>query len=212
MTAEAQPPSPAEVSVVIASAHPVMREGLLALLDAVGGGIEPIGTAASDGELLSLLQEVRPDVVLLDMQLCGESETPTLTRRIRTTHHDVRVLILSPMTQGPEVCRALDDGAGGVVSKTAEAPQLVDAIRYVASGEGCVDIPNRDDFAAFPLTSREVDVLECISRGMNNAETAFALSISPFTVRAHVEHILQKLDAPDRTGAVATALRRGLIQ
>lgn len=196
------------VRLLIASHHLVVREGLVALLEAVEAKVQPVGTATSPEDVLAKLDSLCPDVVLLDMQL--SNQRTTLTGQIKTRRPGTRVVILSPAFHDTEVCRELADGAEAVVPKTVDAPELIRTLLKVPSegkNAGYRELrPEKD------LSNRETDVLECVAHGMSNSEIAFALSVSLSTVKAHVEHILRKLGASDRASAVAKGFRRGLIE
>jgi len=217
--------SPASVvRVVLADDHPMVRYGITAVL-ADAPEVEVVGEAADGEALLAAVREHRPDVVVtdLDMPVMGGAEA---TQRLRATHPDLPVLVLTLHEDDESLFAALRAGARGYLLKGADRAELVRGILSVAAGEAVYGpaVANRivqfftgarDDYAAqvFPeLTERERDVLSLLAAGKRNSEIASSLALSDKTVRNHVSNVLLKLQVPDRTAAAIKARESGLGQ
>jgi DNA-binding NarL/FixJ family response regulator len=209
------------IRVLIADDQRAVREGL-AMLVGLTDGIEVVGTAANGVEAVSLADELRPDVVLMDLRM-PEMEGAEATRTIRTALPDTHVLVLTTYADDDSLFPALQAGAHGYLTKDASAEEIERAIRAVAGGHTHLDpaIQQRLVAAALTtagrespppddLTSREVEVLKLIAAGLSNTEIAAQLVISAATVKTHVNHIFQKTGARDRAQAVRYAYRHGL--
>jgi DNA-binding NarL/FixJ family response regulator len=208
------------VRVLLVEDHPLFRKGVVALLQAVPD-VEVAGVAATGEEGVALAGELRPDVVLMDLQLPGMSGIEA-TRDIVAAHPEVRVLVLSLFEDEDSVFLALRAGARGYVLKDADEEELVGALRAVARGEAIFSpsIAERvlTFFAAprpapkvFPaLTDRERDILSLIAGGHPNPAIARTLSLSPKTVANYVSTIFAKLQVADRAEAMIRAREAGL--
>jgi DNA-binding NarL/FixJ family response regulator len=208
------------VRVLLVEDHPLFRKGVVALLQAVPD-VEVAGVAATGEEGVALAGELRPDVVLMDLQLPGMSGIEA-TRDIVAAHPEVRVLVLSLFEDEDSVFLALRAGARGYVLKDADEEELVGALRAVARGEAIFSpsIAERvlTFFAAprpapkvFPaLTDRERDILSLIAGGHPNPAIARTLSLSPKTVANYVSSIFAKLQVADRAEAMIRAREAGL--
>jgi DNA-binding NarL/FixJ family response regulator len=202
--------------VFIVDDHPVVREGFSHLFQLVEG-IEPVGTAGDGDEALALIGPARPDIVLLDMQLPGD-DGAVVTRRIKESYPEARVIIFTAGVDRDQVARARAAGAEGILLKTTPVANLIRALHEVLDGRQVVDLdltgvlqsPGDQDGPS-PLSERELEVLSLLAEGMSNKELARALFISRATVKSHMENILRKLGVPDRAGAVAEGFRRGLV-
>jgi two-component system NarL family response regulator len=202
------------VTVLIVDDHPVVRDGLNAMLS-TEADISVVGEAGTGFEALALVSKLRPAVVLMDLLLpdIGGSE---VIQRVCSRSSDTAFIVLTTLAGDEEIYRALEAGARGYLFKDMARKELVQAIRSVHRGQRYIpsqvgtriaeNLPRPD------LTSREIEVLQLIAAGMRNKEIAYKLDISEATVNAHVKHILEKLNATDRTQAVTTALRRGIIR
>jgi DNA-binding NarL/FixJ family response regulator len=206
--------------VLVVEDHPLFRRGVVALLEAADG-LTVAGTAASGEEAVAAAAELRPDVVLMDLQLPGISGIEA-TRAIVATSPDVRVLVLSLFEDEDSVFLALRAGARGYVLKDADEDELTGAIRAVARGEAIFSraIAERvlTFFAAprrapevFPeLTAREREILALIAAGHPNPSIARSLHLSPKTVANYVSAIFAKLQVADRAEAMVRAREAGL--
>ena len=210
------------IRILIADDHGVVREGLRAVL-----GPEPdmeiVDEAATGNEVLERAAELRPDVILMDIQM-PEMNGIEATRRILQTNPHVGVVVLTMFEDDESVLSAMRAGARGYVLKGAPPAQILKVLRAVASGEAYfgAEIARRlmDFFSApkpassaetFPeLTSREGEILALIAQGHSNAKIAARLYLSPKTVGNHISHIFIKLQFADRAHAIIRAREAGL--
>lgn len=199
------------VRCVVADDHPAIVEAVGLFLES--GGIEVVGTAADGHEALALIEELAPDVAVVDVQMPGLGGIE-VARRVT----GAGVIIYTGYGDRSLVVEAIDAGARGFVLKESPLPDLARAIGLVAEGRTYVD-PVLASVLAGPaataripnLTKREREVLSLLADGMRNEQVGTELSISPLTVRTHIEKAMEKLEADTRTQAVATALRMSLI-
>jgi DNA-binding NarL/FixJ family response regulator len=209
------------IRVLIADDQRAVREGL-AMLVGLTDDIQVVGTAANGVEAVHLANELRPDVVLMDLRM-PEMEGADATRTIRTAQPDVHVLVLTTYADDDSLFPALQAGAHGYLTKDASAEEIERAIRAVANGNTHLDpaIQQRLVTAALAttlpaptlpdnLTTREVEVLRLMAAGLSNTEIATALVLSAATVKTHINHIFQKTGARDRAQAVRYAYQHGL--
>jgi DNA-binding NarL/FixJ family response regulator len=205
------------IRVVIVDDHPVVREGFSQLFEFVDG-IDVVGTAATVRDGMQSIDELAPDVALLDLHL-PDGDGATMAAGVRARHPDVHVVIFTAGADPAEVRQASAAGVDGVLLKTMPTDQLIRAVRDVAEGREVIDrdlagamlAPDPDN-GIVPLSDREVDVLGLLAKGMTNKDVAAALFISRATVKSHIENILRKLGASDRAGAVAEGFRTGLLR
>lgn len=173
-----------------------------------------VGTAATGEEALDIFLRTRPDVTLMDLQLGATSGVDAI-KAIRREAPDARIIVVTMYHGDEDIYRAMQAGATTYLVKDTLADDLVRVVRDVYSGLRPISEDVRESLrlrALQPtLTSREVEVLALIARGMRNREAAAELGISDETVRVHVKNVFQKLDVSDRTEAVNVALRRGII-
>lgn len=209
------------IRVLVVEDHTLVRQGLVAMLGAAEG-VE-VAAEAEDGErALELVPEEGPDVVLLDLRLPKVDGIEVL-RRLKADDPGIRIIALTVHDEQAYVGEALLAGADGYLLKTVAHDELIDAIKRVAEGEVVLhpavsrtamteltQLANRD--ASSDLSTRELDVLRHLAQGLSNKQIAVRLQVGVETVKTHISSILQKLDATDRTEAVAVALRRGLIE
>ena len=218
-------PDRSATTVVVADDQPVICAGFAALLDAQPD-LEVVGTAANGRELVSLVEDHRPDVALVDVRM-PELDGIEATRLI-ARDHDTRVLILTTFDLDAYVYDAIRAGASGFLLKDVTADRLVDGVRLVAEGSMLLGpaVSRRlvADFAARSTTAvpappaavdalsrREGEVLQELARGRSNAEIAADLHISTETVKSHVAEVLRKLGLRDRIQAVVFAYEHGLV-
>ncbi|OYW75873.1 MAG: DNA-binding response regulator [Verrucomicrobia bacterium 12-59-8] len=215
------------IKTLLADDQALFREALHTLL-ALDCSVEVVAEAANGAEALHLTAQHLPQVVLMDLRMPVMSGAEA-TRRIRSMHPDVRVLILTLFDQEEDVFEALRAGASGYVLKSSPPSQLVDAIKIVAAGQTYLQpsiatqvvtefnrlslsgqLSSEDRRLASQLSQREVEILQHLVRGMSNKEIATALGITEGTVKNHMTRILDKLQVPDRTGAALKARDLGL--
>jgi len=197
------------ITVLLVDDHPVVRQGLRALLE-VQDGIVVAGEAGDGPTALSLAISLQPDIVLLDLKLPGVDGS-TLIEPLRSA--GPRVLVLTSVTDPAVTAQAVRAGASGVLYKDIDPDALVRAIRSVQDGNvllapGAVSALARGS-RADALTPREREVLGQIAEGKSNREIARVLRLSEKTVKAHVSSVLAKLGVQDRTQAAVYAVRHG---
>jgi two-component system NarL family response regulator len=201
------------ITVMIVDDHPVVREGLNAILSCQED-LRIVGEAGTGEEAIALYFRLRPQVVLMDLGLPDMSGSEAI-RRICEKSSDARIVVLTILSGDEEVYRALEAGAHGYLLKDMVRQELVRAIHEVHAGRRYIpaEVGARlaEGFPRPQLSPREVEVLQLVATGLRNKEIAGNLDLSEATVNAHVKHILSKLNAADRTEAVMAALRRGIL-
>jgi DNA-binding NarL/FixJ family response regulator len=177
-------------------------------------GIEVVGSAASGEEALAMVQRDKPDVMLLDLRMPGMDGIGVLNA-LGKMENTPRVLVLTSFEKEEDIYRAIRAGAQGYLLKDTTESEMVAAISVVNSGKRYIPrhIAARlaDRLMRSDLTTRELQTLELLAQGSTNKQIAGALGISDNTVRHHVNNIMEKLQVTDRTEAVATALRNGVL-
>ncbi|WP_351229772.1 response regulator transcription factor [Streptomyces sp. NPDC002133] len=203
------------VRILLCDDHAVVRAGLLALLGSEPG-IEVVGEAGSGEEAVATAAKLRPDVVLMDLQLGPGIDGVEATRRIASP--EVHVLVLTTYDTDADITRAIEAGATGYLLKAERPQELFAAIHSAAQGRTALSPPvasrvmDRLRGAARPaLTDRELDILGQLARGLGNREIARALFISEATVKTHLGRIYAKLGVDTRAGAVAVAKEQRLL-
>ncbi|MFV0308730.1 MAG: response regulator [Desertimonas sp.] len=207
------------VRVLLADDHPVVLTGLVALLED-DDDLEVVGTASDGDEAVDLAVRLQPDVVLMDLRmprLNGVEATACIVEQAPST----AVVVVTTSDDREDVVAAIEAGARGYVLKQAAPSALIDAIRSAAAGEMVMSPAATAALAdrlrqgpAGPveaLTDRELEVLGCAARGQSNLQIARELFIAEATVKTHLQRVFDKLGVRDRTGAVTTAIRLGLI-
>ena len=203
----------------------VVREGLSLILGLLPD-VDCVGTAKDGSEALTLVEELRPDVVLMDLRM-PNSDGIDATRRIRREHSYAQVIVVSTYADDDSILAALQAGARGYLTKDAGPEEIARAIEQVCNGEAVLDpvvqrqlvenvvasepdraSPRRSDLDG--LTAREAEVLSLIADGLSNGEIVEKLHISHATVKTHVHRLFAKLGVRDRAQAVVYAYRNGL--
>ncbi|MER6438549.1 response regulator transcription factor [Streptomyces sp. NPDC001185] len=209
--------APRAVRVLLCDDHAVVRAGLLALLDSAPG-VEVVGEAGTGEEALALSAKLRPDVVLMDLQLGDGIDGVETTRRLAAAPGEgPRVLVLTTYDTDADVSRAIGAGATGYLLKAERPEELFAAIHAAAQGRTTLSAPVAGRVLAGlrsprpTLTDRERDILAQLSRGLGNRDIARALHISEATVKTHLGRIYGKLGVDTRSGAVAVAKERRLL-
>ncbi len=222
-----------KVRVVIVDDHPLFRQGVRWNLDAAED-VEVVGEAENGQEAIQISDRTHPDVVLVDINLPGLNGLE-VARVIKRHHPSISIIILSVYEDDEQLFQAIKVGAAAYSSKDVHPKDLIHIIRQVANGMYLINervmakphiatrilsqfreqAANEDDqinelFA--PLTSREIEILDCIARGLSNKEIASDLNISSQTVKNHITSILKKLQVDDRTRAVMFAIKQGWIR
>jgi two-component system nitrate/nitrite response regulator NarL len=209
-----------KVRVVVADDHPLYREGVVRALVATGQ-IEVLAEAEDGREALRQIEELKPDVAVLDYKL-PDLDGLQITHAIVRDELPTRVLMLSAFTESGIVYKALQTGVAGYLPKEARRQQIADAVLACARGDNVVppevaaglvsEIRLRATNDAPALTERERQVLKSISDGKSLPQIASELYLGVTTVKTHVQHLYEKLGVSDRAAAVAEAMRRGLIE
>lgn len=205
---------PEPIRILLVDDHFLLRAGLVSVLN-LEPDMDVCGEADSGEQAVRLHRELRPDITLMDMRLDG-MDGLTAMARIREHTPDARVIVLTNYGGDEEIYAALRLGARAYLVKSARRTELLAAVRKVAAGQTFVqpEIAARlaDRLHRAGLSAREKDVLRGIARGQRNREIARELGITEITVKHHVSSILSKLGVNDRTGALATAIERGIIR
>ena len=202
---------PTSIRILLADDHVVMRHGLRDLLQRQEA-LTIVGEASNGQEAVELFRTHRPDILLTDIEM-PLMDGITALAAIRTEFPDARGILLTMHAREGDVLRGLRAGAMGYVLKDAPLDTLLEAIHAVAIGKHWVAPEIGAKLAVrmvgAEMTPREIDVLQQLAKGRSNQEIAAALTMSEGTVKYHINHMLQKLGAADRTQAVLTALKRG---
>lgn len=194
--------------------HPLMHEGISALIDSQPD-MQLIGAASSTHEAIKKFQEFLPDITLMDLRLQDGNGVDAM-KQILADFPNARVIILTMFEGDVEIRRALEAGAFAYLLKTMPPKELVEIIRKVHKGKKHIPTEIARQLAEHlgdeSLTERELQVLRLVGGGNRNRDIAEQLFISEETVKVHIKHIMEKLNANDRTQAVSIAVRRGIIQ
>jgi len=177
-------------------------------------GFEVIGSAASGEEALAFVQQDKPDLLLLDLRMPGMDGIAVM-HALKHIEAPPRVIVLTSFEKDEDIYRSIRAGAQGYLLKDTTESEIVAAITVVDAGKRYIPrhIAARlaDRMMRADLTGRELQILEMLAQGSTNKQIAGALDISDNTVRHHVNKIMDKLQVSDRTEAVATAIRRGVL-
>ncbi|MBK7317940.1 MAG: response regulator transcription factor [Anaerolineales bacterium] len=209
-----------KIRVLLADDHHIVRAGIRQLLESAKD-IQVVAEAGDGEEAQALIQNHKPDVAVLDIQMPKASGIE-VTRWVRAHLPEVGVLILTAYNDDPYVMAVLQAGANGYVLKTGQADDLIQAVRDVNEGKSALDpsitkklmsslFKGQEKKLIDPLTDRELDVLRLAAKGYTNKSIGIQLSISDRTVQGHLAHIFAKLQSNSRTEAVMRAVSLGLI-
>jgi two-component system NarL family response regulator len=201
------------IHILVVDDHFMVRMGLTASLN-----VEPdmqVAAEVGNGEAaVEAYREHRPEVVIMDLRLPGMDGAQT-TAAILKEFPDAKILILSTHSGEEEIYRALQAGARGYVLKSAVREELLLAIRDVHAGKRHIDPVAAQSLAErmahSALTTRELEVLKMVVKGLTNKEIGALLHVAEITVKQHVSHLFQKLNVNDRTQAATVALQRGIV-
>ncbi len=201
------------IRVLCVDDHPLVRKGIASIL-ANEPDMVLVAEANNGREAVSLFKEHKPDVTLMDLRM-PEIDGTSATRMIRQEAPDARIIALTSYDGDQDIYRALEAGVRGYILKEMVHTEVVRAIRTVHSGKRLMpqEVAERlsEYFPQVALTPREVEVLGCVAKGMANKEIATRLGTASGTVKMHIQNILAKLGASDRTHAVTIAMERGIL-
>jgi DNA-binding NarL/FixJ family response regulator len=193
--------------------HPIYRGGLAALIAAYPD-LQLVSEAANGREAIERYRQFRPDVTLMDLSMPVMNGVEAIST-IVDEFPDARIIALTTWDGDADIHRALQAGARGYLLKDVASEEVASAIRHVHAGGRAIRSDVAERLVAFTprieLTEREIEVLTHIAKGLSNKEIGSLLGRTEATIKVHVLHILQKLDADDRTQAVTIALQRGII-
>jgi len=208
------------INIVVADDHEVVRLGLKCVFE--GTDIHIVAEAADGKTAFQLVKKHRPNLALLDVRM-PENDGLSCLARIKLDLPNVPVIMFSGFDNPTYLARSVALGAAGYLRKDASRDQIINAIRAVASGEmiwshdelrrmtGALALPSTGPDSEVSLTKRETEVLKQLAFGLTNKEIAQTLNISYETVKEHIQHILRKVGAADRTQAAVWAVRKSLI-
>ncbi|KRC59394.1 LuxR family transcriptional regulator [Agromyces sp. Root81] len=208
------------IRIVVADDHPIVRAGIIGLLESEPG-LEIVGEAADGAEALAVAASERPDLVLMDLRM-PHLDGAAATARIVAEVPGTRVLVLTTYETDDHILAAIEAGASGYLLKAAPQAEIVAGIRAVAAGETVlapsiaaklVSRVRADAASVAPptLSPRELEVLRLVADGRSNPEISRELFIGEATVKTHLLHVFEKLEVNDRTRAVTRAMELGLL-
>lgn len=202
------------IGLLVVDDHPILRQGVMALLEN-DPGLTVLGEAGNGDEALEMVRRLKPDVVLMDIQMPGLDGIDAITA-IRRDYPDMAIVVLTTYPGDAQAIRALKAGAAGYMLKSSLRGELVKVIRHVHAGGRYVapDVAEAIalDVGNHPVSPREAAVLRLVAEGHSNRQAASRLGVAEETIKAHLKSIFDKLGVSDRTHAVTVAIRRGLIQ
>ncbi|MFI6520913.1 response regulator [Spirillospora sp. NPDC050679] len=206
----------ADITLLIVDDHPVVRDGLRGMFAATTG-FQVLAEAADGREAVALAEELRPDVVLMDLRMPGGGGVEAITELTRRGL-PCKVLVLTTYDTDADTIPAIEAGATGYLLKDAPREDLFGAVRAAAEGRTVLSpaiasrlVSRVREPRSESLSSRELEVLRLVARGTSNREIAAELFISEATVKTHLTHIYAKLGVKDRAAAVATAYDKQLL-
>ena len=201
------------IRVLLADDHSVVRMGIASVLSFTDG-FEVAGEADNGLDAVKLADELKPDVVLMDLQMpkLGGVEA---TAKIRAAHPDTKILVLTSFGTSVDLKRAMDAGASGALEKNSSCEEIVAAIREVAEGRQVVSAEIKhtiEHFSSMPeMSPRKIEILNLVAKGFSNKEIAEIIGVSPVTVKDHVAKIFESIGASTRAEAATIAVNLGLI-
>ena len=209
------------IRVLVVDDHPVVRDGLGAIFESEDEFVV-VGKAKDGAEAIAQVEQVRPDVVLLDLRMPGIDGVAAMRRMLRESP-GVKVLVLTTYDTEEDIFQAIEAGAVGYMLKDASWEEIFEAVRAAHRGDSLIHPRvasrllgrfaqlSRQAAPTYGLSDRELEVLRLIAKGASNKMIAGSLHISESTAKNHVANVFRKLDVSDRTEAVTLALQKGII-
>ncbi|WP_114854830.1 response regulator transcription factor [Brachybacterium sp. YJGR34] len=203
------------VRAVVVDDHPVVRDGLVAMLGA-DDGIDVVGTAQDGRQALDLIARTEPDVVLMDLRMPGTSGTEAIRALRADGRSTPRILVLTTYDTDRDIRSALEAGADGYLLKDTRRDEVIRAVLDLAAGRAVLSPAALAVLAGARsgrarLSTREAEVLRLVADGCTNRAVATRLGIGEATVKTHLMHVYEKLGVGDRASAVRTAWELGLV-
>lgn len=211
------------IKIVVADDHKLFRQGLIGLMRAHDDLVEVIGEASTGQEAVQLAHQLRPDVILMDIQM-PDGDGLEATRKIRQSLPEIAVVMLTASELDEHLYEAVRLGAAGYLLKDLDATELFELLDGVTRDEVAMtramasrllkimaNDNGRETGAVTELTEREMDVLQLLAQGASNPQIAEELVITVNTVKSHISHILAKLQLENRTQAAAYAVQKGIV-
>ena len=202
------------IRVLCVDDHPLVRKGIAAILENEPG-MTLVGEADNGRDAVRCYRELLPDVVLMDLRM-RDVDGIEATRQILAQFPDARIIVLTSYDGDQDIYRALDAGVRGYLLKESAHTDVVKAITTVHAGRRLMspDVAERlsEYLPHVALTDRETEVLDLVAQGLSNKEIAGRLGTASGTIKMHVQNVLEKLGASDRTHAVTIAIRRGILR
>ncbi|WP_420124031.1 response regulator [Nakamurella sp.] len=205
------------IRILLVDDHPVVRLGLRALFEQEAD-LAVVGEAATPSDAVAAVTDLRPDLVLMDLQLGRAGNGADATQAIRALPDPPPVLVLTNYDTDGDIIRSIEAGASGYLLKGAPPDELLLAVRSAAAGESALAPPiaarllERMRTPQVSLSTREIEVLDRVAAGRSNGEIARELVITEQTVKSHLVHIYTKLGVSSRTAAVSLARERGILR
>lgn len=203
------------IRIVVADDHPIVRGGIVALLDSADD-MEVVGQAATGTEAVELAMSLQPDLVLMDLRM-PELTGDEATAAILQDSPGIRIVVLTTYESDENILTAIEAGASGYLLKAAPQEEILAGIRSVARGDVALApsiaalLVRRVKSPAITLSPRETEVLRLVAAGHSNPSIAKSLFLSEATVKTHLLHVFEKLSVSDRTRAVTKAMELGLL-
>jgi DNA-binding NarL/FixJ family response regulator len=209
-----------KIRILIADDHPVVREGLAAMLSREEN-IEVVGEAVNGADAVAKAEKWKPDIILMDLRM-PEVDGVEAMQRIKKEHPEINFIVLTTYDSDEYIFRGIEAGARAYLLKDSPREELFKAIKAVYRGESLIEpivagrvldrlVELSRHGPVVELSKREIEVLELIAHGTGNKLIAQKLNISESTVKTHIQSVFQKLEVNDRTEAVTKALSKGII-
>ncbi len=201
------------ITILCVDDHPLVRKGIASIL-ANEPTLKLVGEAGNGHEAVEMFRDLHPDVVLMDLRM-PDMDGIEATKQIRKINPEAKIIALTSYDGDQDIYKAIEAGVRGYILKEMVHTKVIDAIHTVHSGKRLMptEVAERlsEYFPQVALTPREIEVLKYVAKGMANKEIAHHLGTASGTVKMHVQNILAKLGASDRTHAVTIALERGIL-